>query len=63
MCEMFVPILWTDDLCNSELHMHEFSGKMVTNVMIENIRKRTGDSIRGVVFASGYMAARLRLLD
>ena len=31
-------ILWTDDLCSSQLHMQEFTGKFVT---IITIKKRT----------------------
>ena len=64
MGEMLVPILWTDDLCSSQVHMHEFSGKFNTNITIKkNVHKHVEDSIRGVVVASGYMAARQRRLD
>ena len=35
--------------------MHEFSGKLVTNIIgSKNVHKQTGDSVRGVVVASGY---------
>ena len=63
MGEMFVHILWTDDICSSQLHMQEFSGKFVTTITIEKHTQKTEDSVRGVVVASGYMAARRRHLD
>ena len=64
MSEMTVPILWTDDLCCLQLHMHEFSGKFITN--IHNRKTYTNeqtDIVRGVVDASGVMAARRCHLD
>ena len=42
MGEMFVPILWTDDLCSSQLHMEELSGKLVTNITIEKRTQTNG---------------------
>ena len=60
---MTVPILWTGDLCSSQLHMQEFTGKFDTNITIKKVHKQTEDSVRGVVVASGVMAARQRHLD
>ena len=43
--------------------MQELTGKFVTNIHNKNIHKQTEDSVRGVVVASGVMAARRRHLD